>query len=239
MKVYILSFTCSVSRAIYLEIFTNQAKGEFIKALKRLVARRGRPHIIYLDNAKTLTAAEKWINKINKDEHFKDCIAREEIRWKFNVAKVPWWGGQFERTMGLTKQMLYKSISELEEIALDIEINLNKRPLTYVDDIELSILTPNSLIYGHSIRVPGNEFDDDNTSLLKRQRYIKRCKQATWNRWKNDYLRALLDRHDMKHKPSKKELREEDIVTIKSGKKNRGKWKIGIVQFAFVQKRIT
>ena len=71
-------------------------------------------------------------------------------------------GGQFERMIGLTKQMLYKSsgnahltISELEETALDIEINLNNRPLTYVDnDIELPILTPNSLIYGHSIRVP-------------------------------------------------------------------------------------
>ena len=65
--------------------------------------------------------------------------------------------------IGLTKQMLYKSlgnaqvtISELEEIVLDIEINLNNRPLTYVDnDTELPILTPNSLIYGHSIKVPG------------------------------------------------------------------------------------
>ena len=59
--------------------------------------------------------------------------------------------------------MLYKSlgnaqvtISELEEIVLDIEINLNNRPLTYVDnDTELPILTSNSLIYGHSIKVPG------------------------------------------------------------------------------------
>ena len=41
-----------------------------MKALKRLAARRGRPQIIYSDNAKTFTAAEKRINKINKDEHF-------------------------------------------------------------------------------------------------------------------------------------------------------------------------
>ena len=122
-------------------------------------------------------------------------------RWKFNLAKAPWWGGQFERMIGLTKQMLYKSlgnayltISELEEIALDFEITLNNRPLTYVgNDIELPILTPNSLIYGHSIRVPENEFDDDDRNLLKRQRYTKRCKQAPWNRWKNDYLKALLN----------------------------------------------
>ena len=75
--------------------------------------------------------------------------------------------------------MLYKSlgnahltISELDEIALHIEINLNNRLLTYIDnDIELPILIPDSLGYGHSIRVPENEFDDDETNLLKRQRY--------------------------------------------------------------------
>ena len=81
--------------------------------------------------------------------------------------------------IGLTEQMLYKSlvnahltISELEGIALNIEININNRPLMYVDnDIELPILTPNSLIYGHSIRVQENGFDDDGTNLLKRESF--------------------------------------------------------------------
>ena len=121
------------------------------------------------------------------------------------------------------------TISGLEEIALDTEINLNNIPLTYVDNvIELPILTPNSLIYSHSIRVPENEFDEDDTNLLKRQGFMKRCKQAAWNRCKNDYLRALRERHDMKHKPSKKELKEGNTVIIKSDEKNRGKWKIRI-----------
>ena len=98
-------------------------------------------------------------------------------------------GGQFETIIGLTKQMLYKSlgiahltISELDEIALDNEINLNNRPLTYVGNyIELPILTSNSLIYCQSTRVPKNKFDDDDINLFKRQRYIKRCKQAARN----------------------------------------------------------
>ena len=50
VKVYTLLFTCSVSRAIHLEILTNQTTGEFIKALKRLIARRGRPQIIHSGN---------------------------------------------------------------------------------------------------------------------------------------------------------------------------------------------
>ena len=116
----------------------------------------------------------------------------------------------------------YLIISELEEIALDIKINLNNRLLTHVDkDIELPILTPNPLIYGHTIGVPENEFDDDDTNLLKLQRYTKRCKQA-WECWKNDYLRALHERHDIKNNPSKKELQEGDILIIKPNEKNRG-----------------
>lgn len=55
MKVYLLLFTCSVSRAIHLETLTNQTAGELIKAQVKLVARRGIPQIIYSDNAKTFT----------------------------------------------------------------------------------------------------------------------------------------------------------------------------------------
>ena len=40
-KVYILFFTCSLTRAIYLELLPNQSAKEFIMGLKRLIARRG------------------------------------------------------------------------------------------------------------------------------------------------------------------------------------------------------
>ena len=56
-KVYLLLFTCSLSRAIHLEVLPNQTTQEFIHALKRLIARRGRPKVIYSDNAKTFVAA--------------------------------------------------------------------------------------------------------------------------------------------------------------------------------------
>ena len=69
--------------------------------------------------------------------------------------------------------------------------------MTYLDnDTELQIVTPNFLIYGYSIRTPEHEFDDDDTNI----------NQAAWDRWKNDYLKGLHERHDMKHKPSKNEL---------------------------------
>ena len=56
----------------------------------------------------------------------------------------------------VTKQAMYKVIgnarlklNELEEILLDVEITLNNRPLSYVeDDLQLPLLTPNMMLLG-------------------------------------------------------------------------------------------
>ena len=93
-NVYLLLFTCSLSRAIHLEVLPNETTQEFFHALKRLIARRGRPKVIYSDNVKTFVAASKWIEKINKDElrifAKQEYLIKEEIQWKFNLSRAPW-----------------------------------------------------------------------------------------------------------------------------------------------------
>ena len=60
---------------------------------------------------------------------------------------------------------------ELEEILLDVEINLNNRPLTYVvDDIQLNVLTTNSMIVGRDVRTINSIADGDSDESTKRQR---------------------------------------------------------------------
>ena len=139
---YLLPFTCSLSRAIHLEVLPNQTTQELIHALKRLIARRGRPKFNYSDNAKTFVAASKWIEKIIKDELMKEYLIKEKMQWKFNLSRAPWWGGQFERMVGLVKQCLYKttgrgnlSQKKFEEIILSIDVTLNNRPLMYVENV--------------------------------------------------------------------------------------------------------
>ena len=58
-KAYVLLFSCSLSRAVHLELTPNLTTNEFIKRFKRLIARRGRPKTVYSDNAKTFQAAAK------------------------------------------------------------------------------------------------------------------------------------------------------------------------------------
>ena len=58
--------------------------------------------------------------------------------------------------VGLVKQSPYKAtgygnlnLNELEEILLDMEVNLNNCPLTYLeDDVAFRVLKPSSLIFG-------------------------------------------------------------------------------------------
>ena len=60
---------------------------------------------------------------------------------------------------------------ELEEILLDVEINLNNRPLTYVvDDIQLNVLTTNSMIVERDVRTINSIADGDSDEWTKRQR---------------------------------------------------------------------
>ena len=109
------------------------------------------------------------------------------------MPKAPWWGGHFERLIGVIKQTLYKSLgrtnlrwSELEEVLLDVEINLNNKPLTYIEeDIQYPILTTNSMILGREIKmVEGNMVEDkeEGLSWRKRQKNVKRCKDEAWRR---------------------------------------------------------
>ena len=109
-KAYILLFACSLTRAIHLELLNDQTTEGFIKSFKRFIARRGRPKKVYSDNGRSFVAAGRWLKGIMKDERMHDYLSRHHITWQFKLSRAPWWGGQFERLVGLVKQALYKSV---------------------------------------------------------------------------------------------------------------------------------
>ena len=112
-------------------------------------SRRGRPEKIS-DNGKTFVSASKWLKRVQRDEKVNDWLAKQGIQWQYNLSRAPWWGGQFERLIGVMKQSMYKAIGnghlrwrKLEEVILDVEKTPNNRPLGYVeDDIQMPVLTP-------------------------------------------------------------------------------------------------
>ena len=122
--------------------------------------------------------------------------------------------------------------NKFEEVLGDIELTLNNRPLICVeDDVQLPLLTLNTLIHGMNI-VNLEEASDniDEYELRKRSRYVQKCKGKAWTRWTSEYLRALHEQHNLKHKSHETQISKGDVVLINGDEKNRGKWNIGIVQ---------
>ena len=110
----------------------NMEMAECLYSLQRFIARRGRPERIYSDNDSTFTAAAKWIKMVRQDEKLQGYLSRNGITWQFNLSRAPWWGGQFERLIGLVKAALNKAVGngqlqwkELESVLLSVETTLN------------------------------------------------------------------------------------------------------------------
>ena len=71
------------------------------------------------------------------------------------MEKSPWWGGFYQRVIGIAnlcfKKVIGKALlifEDLRTIITEIENALNSRPLTYIDENpDSNIITPNHLIY--------------------------------------------------------------------------------------------
>lgn len=109
---------------------------------------------MYSDNAKTFKAADKWLKRAQEDEQLHVFLADRKIEWRFNLSRAPWLGREFERLIRLFKRAFHKTIGngiltweELDEVILDIEVALNNRPLSFLeDDVELLVITPNTML---------------------------------------------------------------------------------------------
>ena len=142
------------------------------------------------------------------------------------------------------KESLYKPVgrsqmtySEFEEILLDVEINLNNRPLTHVeDDIQLNVLTSNSMILGRNVSTVKSNAGDDSDEWTERQKYLLRCKGNAWKRSKHEYLVALRERQNLSHKDRARKINIGDIVITKSESKTRSHWNIGKVSRLYTGK---
>ena len=95
------------------------------------------------------------------------------------------------------------------------------------DDVQLPVLTPNSLQFCRANILPElQEHHVGDPDLRRRAKHIRRCKDALWKRWSSEYLKALRERHNMKHSSKVLSLKIGDVVIVKGEEKNRGKWKM-------------
>ena len=116
-KAYILLFTCATTRNVHLELTPDMGSGCLIRALRRFLCRRGYVKLFVSDNFRTFKSKETVA-----------FLQKNRIDWKFILPKSPWWGGFYERMIGVVKSSLRKvlgsaklTFEELYTVLTEIE----------------------------------------------------------------------------------------------------------------------
>ncbi|XP_077560520.1 uncharacterized protein LOC144175312 [Haemaphysalis longicornis] len=247
VKVYIVLFTCAVTRAVHLELVTDMSTGTFIQAFRRFVSRRGLCRVVYSDNALTFKRASKDMGNLWKALRHPDSqsyFSNSGIEWKFIAERAPWWGGFYERMVRSVKLALKKTIGrqtlgfvELSTVLAEVEAVINSRPLTYTydDPNDGAPLTPACFLAGRRLTtLPLHEekfVESSATSLRLLWQKRKQILHLFWNVWRKEYLGQLRSAYASK-KTKGGVPGVGDVVLIREDRP-RLLWKTGIVTAVF------
>ena len=240
-------FTCTNTRAIHLEVVEDLSEETFLKAFRRFVSRRSLPQKMVSDNTTTYLSSAEELKRLLDSVTVKEALSRRGCDWIFIPKRALWYGGFWERLIGLTKNTLKKvlgraliTLSDLQTIIVEIEGILNDRPLTYIsaDINDEEALTPSHLLNGRRItllpRENVNEEDINDpdygnlTTITKRARRMALLLQHFRNRWKNEYLTSLREFHQTTGK-NKQTINIGDVVLVHDDKP-RIKWKLAVIE---------
>lgn len=237
VKVYIALFICFTTKAIHLELVGDLTSNSFILALRRFIARRGKPTDIYSDNGTTFVGAYNDLAtflKTNCDSITSD-LSNDGIRFHFIPAYSPHFGGIWEAGVKSAKFHLLRvlgnchlSYEELNSTLVQIEAILNSRPLTPLSSHpeDMTPLTPGHFLIGrHSTSLPTKDLQEHNTSHITRFHRIEQLRQHFWTRWSKEYVSELQQR--TKWRTCNDSLKLGTLVLLKEDYSSPLKWKLG------------
>lgn len=257
-KVWILLYECLTTRAVHLQLASDLSAETLILLLRQFISRYGCPVKLFSDNAKafrlTKTTMDIHFNTLLKGKSLQDFAGKIGFSWSFTLPKAAWQGGHWERLIGLVKRCLRKTTlcqplawRNLETILNEIQYTINSRPLYYVDNSTMEILTPNHFVLPPTHRPPGIEyskkdFEDPefNPAPTSAEKLLSIWKAGTkltnkfWHLWQTEYLMHLrMNTQSEIKKPNAKRNaaitppKVDDVVLIYDPNLPRGSWKYG------------
>ena len=218
-KTWVLLITCATSRAVHLELVRSQHTEEVKLALRRFFALRGTPALIFSDNAKTFHSMLSHIPR--------------KVIWRFIPEAAPWWGGFWERMVGLTKKCLkitlhlcHLTFEQLAVTLYELAFHLNLRPLVAVDN---EVLTPAHLLFGvTSIRGVVSQSGFYCDYIDRAWRHQRRVGENLIRRWTSEYVSML---RSWSVSPRGRPTRMPNVgeVVLVQGEGPRGRWPLARV----------
>ncbi|GFU10122.1 integrase catalytic domain-containing protein [Trichonephila clavipes] len=201
LKSYIAIFICFSTKATHLEVVSDLTTEAFLACLRRFIARRSKPSVIWSDNATNFKGARnilsEW-NEICKSNRIQLFSAEEGIEWNFIPTASPHFGGLWEANIKSMKRILLRvaksaimNFEELTTLMAQIEAVLNSRPLSPLssDPNDLNPLTPGHFLTNCAISSFSEPYTaSDSLSYHSSWKLVQSLRDKFWNRWSTEYL---------------------------------------------------
>ncbi|XP_058449169.1 uncharacterized protein LOC131429138 [Malaya genurostris] len=236
------------AEAVHVELVGDLSSDSFIAALKRFVARRGKPKLIECDNATNFKGASRELEELSKQFNSQQMqyavsrsCAEDGIEFKFIPPRSPNFGGLWEAAVKSLKSHLRATlgnstltVDQLTTLLTQIEACLNSRPLTQTstDPEDLDFLTPGHfLIHRPLTTIVEPSLENVPLNRLDRWQVVQEFLRRIWKRWSTEYLSGL--------QPRTKWTRQMDniaigtMVLVKEDNLPPLKWRIGRVVHIF------
>ena len=91
-KVWVVLYTCSVYRGIFLDLVDSISTEDFVDSLEKFTSIVGRPSRLFSDNGTNFVGAYNLMKLLNWKKIEKSMEVKQ-IKWTFNPPSAPWWGG--------------------------------------------------------------------------------------------------------------------------------------------------
>lgn len=252
MKGYICVFICLTTKAIHLELATDQSSSEFIECYKRFISIRGRPACMHSDHGRNFIGAShilpKWlIENAQEYQTVYNHVIQQGTQWKFIPPNAPHFGGIWEAAVKSTKKLLVKAFGptrftfkNMYTVLKQIEAILNSRPLQPLneDPNEALALTPAHFLIGKPLTLipePSVRHITQNRLDIFQQRQA--IMQKFWHEWSHEYLHQLQRRSKWLEQTAN--VKVGQIVLLHDQNSPPAQWKLARVIKIFPDKEGT
>lgn len=246
---YLSIFVCFAVKAVHIEIVEDLTTASFINALKRFIAIRGSPCVIWSDNATNFVGAAGQLQQLKEnfsktahwDAIYEWCRDNKHIEWKFIPPRSPHWGGLWEAAVKSAKYLLVRTIGnaqltihEMLTVVAEISAVLNSRPLiplTMNVSDERPLTPGHFLIGGPLVSMPEPDAEVNVVSYKERWKLVTALKQSFWKRWSTEYLQTLQQRYKWQKQGRSPRINDVCLLVDKNSPSHR--WVLGRITQLF------
>ncbi|KAL0147788.1 hypothetical protein M9458_056904 [Cirrhinus mrigala] len=232
-------FKCLTTRCVHLDLLCSMDADSFLLALRRFIARRGKPFELICDRGTNFRGGERELSEafVEMEPSLREQLANQKISFIFNPPHAPHFGGVWEREIKSVKaslQVVLKdhTVSEevLSTVLIEVEGILNSKPLGYVssDIADPDPVTPNLLLMGRrDASLPQAVYGPSNLLGRRRYRHSQVIADHFWTQFLRNYLPCLQLRQ--KWQNITPNLAVDQVVLIADSQLPRAQWPVGKV----------